>query len=377
MRGLDVVKQLSIKPEIYAFDGCEEFINKFQIGKEDLLITSEHIYNKYVKKFNIQSNVIFIRNYGKGEPSDEMVEAIYSHIKDISYKRVIGIGGGSILDISKLFVLKNISPVVDLFEHKLKFVKDKELVLIQTTCGTGSEVTNISILELKEKHTKLGLAVDELYADYAVMIPELLEDLPFEFFATSSIDALIHAIESSVSPKATAYTKIFSYKAMEIILKGYIKIREKGHEARALLLKDFLLASNYAGIAFGNAGCGAVHAMSYPLGANYHVAHGEANYVMFTGVFKKYQELNPNGKIKELNKFLSDILDCSEDQIYVEIEKLLNIIIAKKSLSEYGVSKEELEEFTESVMTKQGRLMANNYVELSRETVYKVYKDLY
>lgn len=110
-----------------------------------------------------------------------MVEAIYKDIKDISYKRVIAIGGGSVLDVSKLFVLKTISPVVDLFEHKLEFIKEKELILIPTTCGTGSEVTNISILELKAKHTKMGLAVDELYADYAVMIPELLEDLPFQF----------------------------------------------------------------------------------------------------------------------------------------------------------------------------------------------------
>lgn len=371
------MKALSIKPEIHTFDTCKEFIDKFQIGKEDLVITSEHTYASHFSKYDLNTNVIFIRKYGAGEPSDEMVEAIYKDIKNISYKRVIAIGGGSVLDVSKLFALKTISPVVDLFDHKLEFVKDKELILIPTTCGTGSEVTNISILELKARHTKLGLAVDELYADFAVMIPELLEDLPFKFFATSSIDALIHAIESSVSPKATSFTEVFSYKAMEMILKGYQEIAKSGENARIPLLKEFLLASNYAGIAFSNAGCGAVHAMSYPLGANYHVPHGEANYQMFIGVFKTYERLKPKGNIEKLNKFLADVLNCKENQVYIKIEELLNVLIPKKQLREYGLKEEELKEFTESVMTKQGRLMANNYTELTEETVYEIYKSLY
>lgn len=372
-----MMRQLFVKPEIYAFNTCKEFLDNFKIGKEDLVILSEHTYKSYFEKYNMDTNVIFIRKYGSGEPSDEMVEAIYKDVKDVSYKRVIAIGGGSVLDVSKIFALKTISPVVDLFDHKLEFVKDKELILVPATCGTGSEVTNISILELKSRRTKLGLAVDELYADFAVMIPELLEELPFEFFATSSIDALIHAIESSVSPKATSYTEMFSYESMKMILEGYKRIAENGPESRIPLLKDFLLASNYAGIAFGNAGCGAVHAMSYPLGANYHVPHGEANYQMFTEVFKTYQNLKPTGKITKLNKFLAGILGCKDEEVYIKIEQLLNVMIPRKHLREYGVKEEELKEFTESVMTKQGRLMANNYTELTAETVYDIYKKLF
>ena len=78
---------------------------------------------------------------------------------------------------------------------------------------------------------------------------------------------------------------MFGYRAIEMILTGYMKIAKEGKEARIPLLNDFLMASNYAGIAFGNAGCAAVHALSYPLGATFHVPHGEANYAMFTGVF--------------------------------------------------------------------------------------------
>jgi 4-hydroxybutyrate dehydrogenase len=140
---------------------------------------------------------------------------------------------------------------------------------------------------------------------------------------------------------------------------------------------NFLMASTFAGIAFSNAGCAAVHAMSYPLGAVYHIPHGEANYLLFTEVYKTYQSINPDGRIKELNQFLAKILVCEPDQVYDIMEVLLNKIITKKKLREYGVSHEDIRLFTDSVMTKQTRLMANNYVELSEKTIQAIYETLY
>lgn len=371
------MQQIRLMPTIYSYKTCKEFSEALNIGKEDLIITNEYIYGPMFGSLNIDTNVLYQEKYGTGEPSDEMVEAIYSDIEKTPHKRIIAIGGGTIIDIAKLFALENVTPVLDLFDRKLEIAKAKELILVPTTCGTGSEVTNISILELKSRKTKLGLAVDEMYADAAVMIPELLKGLPFKFFATSSIDALIHAVESSVSPKASVYTEMFSYGAIEMILNGYKKIAANGEDARFELLEDFLIASNYAGIAFGNAGCAAVHAMSYPLGARYHVPHGEANYAIFTEVFKAYIAKQPVGKIQKLNKFIADLLECDVENVYDELENLLNHILPKKALSEYGVTEENLVEFTDNVMEKQGRLMANNYVELLKDDVYGIYKRLY
>ena len=176
--------------------------------------------------------------------------------------------------------------------------KVRELIAVPTTCGSGSEVSNVTIAELTELHTKMGLAADELFPDHAVLIPELLEKLPYSYFAASAIDALIHAVESFVSPKASRYTEMFSLKAVEMIIGGFKDMIQHGPDYRMNLLEDFLVASNFAGIAFGNAGTGAVHAMSYPLSGKYHVPHGEANYPFFTTIFAKYAELNPKGKLK-------------------------------------------------------------------------------
>lgn len=210
-----------------------------------------------------------------------------------------------------------------------------------------------------------------------MLIPQLLEGLPFKVFAASSIDALVHAVESALSPKATPYTKLFGYKAIEMIIRGYQTIAKKGPESRFSLLNDFLLASNYAGLAFGTAGCAAVHATSYPLGGKYHVAHGESNYAMFTGVLKNYLELRQDGEIAVMNEFLARLLGCGTQAVYDRLEDLLNQLLPKRSLHEYGVTRQDLRDFTHSVITGQGRLMDNSFVPLDETRVLKIYTELF
>lgn len=370
------MKQLTVKPELFLFEKCGDFVEQFQIGADDFILTNRYIFEPFFGSFNLKANILFQENYGSGEPSDEMAEAIAVDIQG-NPKRVIAIGGGTIIDLAKLYALRNVTPVLELFDMKFPLEKEKELIIVPTTCGTGSEMTNISILELKSRQTKKGLAADSLYADSAVLIPELLRSLPYPVFVASSMDALIHAMESSVSPKSTPYTKLFGYEAIRIILNGYRKIATDGEEARFPRLADFLIASNYAGIAFGNAGVGAVHAMSYPFSGKYHVPHGEANSTLFIGIFHYYMTKSQSGSIAELNLLLAEILDCHVDEVYHELETLLNKIFLRKSLREYGVTPEDLTDFTQNVIDVQGRLMANNFVPLDFDDILRIYQSLY
>ncbi len=370
------MKELSVRPEIYKYDSAKEFAEAFRLQKGDLILTNEYIYRPHFGALDLECDVICQENYGAGEPTDEMAEAILKDIKG-EPKRIIAIGGGTVLDLAKLFALKQVSPVLDLYDGKLPIEKNKELILVPTTCGTGSEVTNIAILALISRGTKKGLAVDEMYADAAVLIPELLSGLPFGVFSASSIDALVHAVESTLSPKANATTRMFGYRAIEMILKGYLEIAEKGPGARLMLLDDFLTASNYAGIAFGNAGCAAVHALSYPLGAIYHVPHGESNYAMFTGVLKNYMELRPEGELLKLNRFIADLIGCPISDVYDETEKLLNVLLPKKPLHAYGMKETEIEQFTDSVLENQQRLLVNNFAKFDRDRILKIYRELF
>lgn len=373
------MKLIQIKPAVHQIATFKAFTEEFNVCETDCILTVRFLHDTFMKNLNLKSEYMFYETYGSGEPSDEMIDAMLSDIRKKNIKRIIAVGGGSVIDIAKLLVLKNTGNALNFFEKSVEIKKEKELVLIPTTCGTGSEVTNISIAEIKSKHTKMGLALDELFGDQAILIPELVVGLPFEFFATSSIDALIHAMESFVSPRSNSTTELFSVQAMEMILSGYKEIIEKGKDHRKNLIDKFLLASNYAGIAFGNTGVGAVHALSYPLGGSYHVPHGEANYQFLTEVFKTYQKKNPTGKITKITELLGKILgfDHNRTDAFAELSKLLDQLISRKPLKEYGMKESEIESFAEGVIKGQQRLLVNNYVPLSQEEIRDIFKALY
>jgi 4-hydroxybutyrate dehydrogenase len=372
------MKYFSLKPTIHKFNSFDEFAGEFTLCSEDLVLTQEFIYEPYMKHLNLPCIFIFQEKYGAGEPSDEMADKILKDIQGKKFNRVIAVGGGTVIDIAKLFVLKGVTSVLDVFEKRIPIIKEKELVIVPTTCGTGSEVTNLSIFEIKSKHTKMGLGINEFNADHAVLIPALIESLPYKFFVYSSVDALIHAFESYVSQRSNIYTELFSVGAVEKILHGYMEIAEKGQDARKGVTEEILMASNFAGIAFGNAGVGAVHALSYPIGANYHVAHGEANYIFFMEVFKAYNRKNPNGKIKDINRLVAGIFGLKDGaDVYAELEKLLEKMLPLKKLREYGVKESDIEALADNVVANQQRLLTNNYTPLSRDEIRDIYKNLF
>lgn len=371
------MKEIIWKTELHSYHTCQEFADEFKLCETDLILTNEYIYKPYFGSMNLNCQVLYQEAYGAGEPTDIMTEAIMRDMIKTGCNRVIAIGGGTVIDIAKVLAAAGDESIDTLYSMAPDMPKRRELIILPTTCGTGSEVTNIAILNRTRLGTKMGLVGPAMYADTAVLISQLLEGLPFGVFATSSIDALVHAVESSLSPKATPYTKLFGYKAIEMIIRGYQTIAREGQEARFPLLNDFLLASNYAGLSFGTAGCAAVHAMSYPLGGKYHVPHGESNYAMFTGVLKNYMEIRQDGELEVLNAYLADLLGCSAKDVYDCLEELLNQILPKKSLREYGVTEPELKEFTRSVMETQGRLMGNNFVPFDEARVLKIYTELY
>lgn len=372
------MQALRVVPKVFYFDTFKAFNDTFKICKDDLVLTNQWIYDPFMAPLGIDTNVMFQEKYGAGEPSDEMIDAIAADMKQYDFKRIIAFGGGTIVDICKILALDVPDKSVDLFTGVAAPKKMKELVVVPTTCGTGSEVTNVAIAELKSLHVKKGIAVDQTYADYAVLVPETVKGLPYKFFVTSSIDALIHAIESYLSPLASPFTEMYSLQAIKMIMAGYKEIVAKGEAERLNHLKDFVLASNYAGIAFGNAGCAAVHALSYSIGGAFHVPHGEANYQFFTEVFKMYTRKKPDGKIRQATQIFADVLgvDVNGD-VYGELEKFLNNLILKKPLRAYGMTEAQIDEFAKSTVDNQQRLLGNNYVFLTDEEIREIFANLY
>ena len=244
-----------------------------------------------------------------------------------------------------------------------------------TTCGTGSEVTNISIINRTTKGVKVGLVSPAMFADEAALVPGMLLSLPYPVFATSSIDAMVHAVESYLSPNACALSELFSAKALHLILSCWKDaVAAGGKDAWKKHALEFLRASNYAGIAFGHAGCAAVHAMAYPLGGVHHIPHGQANQLMFADVMRKYQEKKPIGKLNQLEELLGAELDVEPVFSLENLYKLMDEVLKKDPLHEHGVTADELPVFAKNVIETQQRLLGNNYVELTEDDLLDIYR---
>lgn len=372
-------REIVFAPTLYKCQNFGEFAQEFALNSRDLVLTNEFIYTPFMKEYNLDCQFVFQEKFGVGEPSEEMIEAIYAAIDYDSYDRVVAIGGGAIMDLCKLLGIKRPSSVHNLFFKKDDVVHEKEVIAIPTTCGTGSEVTNISVAIVHSDNgstTKLGLVSDAIIPNKVCLIPDLLKTLPYGPFASSAIDALIHAVESYLSPsRATMTTELFGIKAMELILEGFRRIGESGPEARFDYLEEFVTASLYAGLAFLKAGCATVHAMSFPLGGTYHVPHGESNYALFPKVLEKYDAINPTGKIMEFKNLIARILGCDASESLTVLAALEEKILHLKPLREYGFTEEDVEIFADSVLANQQRLVTNSYVPLTRDLIVEIYAE--
>ncbi|MBU9725122.1 iron-containing alcohol dehydrogenase [Diplocloster modestus] len=367
----------SVRPNILYFDHFDEFTRKFLIGPKDLLITNQKISDTWFREKIKTAALIIPSDYSEGEPSDQMIEYIYNDILYTAYDRVIAIGGGSIMDIAKLFSLKQITPALDLFQKSVPAVRSRNLILVPTTCGTGSEITNISNLNMISLHTKLGLTDDSMYADYAVLIPELLKTLPYSYFAISSFDALCHGVESYLSPAATPFTELYSKKTIDMVLRGYMDIAAHGPDSRFQSLDNYLLAGTYGGIAISNAGCGLIHALAHPLGSQFRIPHGQAVRALFTTVLKCYEKYAPDSKLCILTGYLSDLLYCAREDALERLEALIQAVLPFQPLHTYGVRLTDLRTYAPNIQNLQQKLLKNSPYQPTLKNIDEIYRSVY
>lgn len=373
------MRGFSIKTEIEEYDTFEEYAKEAQLGADDLVLCGEHTYDDYVAPLSLPVQTLFREKYGKGEPTDEMVDAILDDLRTKSYNRIIAIGGGTVIDIAKAVAVAGPTDKVDdLYDKAAQLKAYHELVIIPTTCGTGSEVTSISVINRIKKGIKMGLASSAMLPAKAVMITNLLDSLPYKVFATSSIDAMVHSVESYLSPNACTISRIFSKEALITIIKSWKKSVEAGGcEAWKEYAADFLKASNWAGLGFGYGGCAAVHATAYPLGSVYHIPHGQSNQLMFRAVMEKYKELQPVGRINELESIIAQALKTDDTGTFSALYELMDEVFKAQPLRELGVKEDDLPEFAHNVIETQQRLLKNNYVPLTESQLLEVYKSAY
>ena len=237
---MNVIKQ----PNFIIFG--KNSINEFNFPADCLVITSKGAKKRgWLDFFKLKNYYI----YDKVEPnpSIEIINEIISDFRDSNFSHVIGLGGGSSLDVAKFVALK------------LKKFK----ILIPTTFGSGSEVTRISVLKVNGK--KQSFHDDGLFADVAIIDPQFLENSSQDVIKNSAIDALAQCSEAYDSKLSNNYTKFLCKKAFDVLENGIVN--EK--------YEDLATGSLYCGLGFGNSSTTLGHALSYVF-SNEGISHGHA-----------------------------------------------------------------------------------------------------
>ncbi len=312
------------------------------------------------------------------EPPLAIGEKLVDFTRKHHFDLVIGLGGGSALDLAKLAAVLavhdgKVADYLNLTGTKTLEQKGLPKILIPTTSGTGSEVTNISVLSLET--TKDVVAHDYLLADIAIVDPELTISLPPKITAATGVDALTHAIEAYVSINANEVTDALALQAIRLISGSIRTAVQDGQNKQAR--SDMSYGSYLAGLAFFNAGVAGVHALAYPLGGQFHIAHGDSNAVLLPYVM---------GYIRQsCEKRMKDILDAmgissaylsQEEASYKcvdALQQLVQDVNIPSTLKGFNIPEEALEQLTDDA-TKQIRILARSPMLLEREDIYTIYR---
>lgn len=370
--------EFQIKPRISEIETFREFAEHFDLGAGDTIFTEKFLYDRYMDGI-VQCETLFLDDFGLGEPTDSVIDKMLDAIRGRDIKRIIGIGGGTILDIAKILCIKDATTTEDIFDDVVAPVRDKGMILVPTTCGTGCEMTCVSVVDMTRRGTKMGKRIEANFADHAVLIPELLSDLPEKVFQFSSMDALVHAMEIFVAPTGNPYNDVFCESVIRTILSRYRILADEGFEKRHEFVMDFLRASTFAGIALANTACGAVHALAMHFGSAHHVAHGESNSMFLVAVFRKYLEIEPSGKLMALGAIIDEVIGTGhgEGTAFDKLGRAIERLMPQKRLAEYGVAEDQLGVYADKVIATQQRLLKNNFTPLEKADLLDIYRTVY
>jgi alcohol dehydrogenase len=292
---------------------------------------------------------------------------------------IIGLGGGSPLDIAKVcaVLVTNTRPVAELFGIDQVTSAGLKTILIPTTAGTGSEVTPIAILSDENEKLKKGIVSPRLFPAVAILDPDLTLGMPPQVTAATGLDALIHAVEAFTSKNANSLSDVLARQAMRLIYGHIRKAFANGEDAaaRAQMLEGSLLA----GMAFANAGVTAVHAFAYPIGAEFHIPHGVANSIMLPPVmeFNMLGNLEKFAEIAEIFGEPLSGLNLRERALRMvkAISELVDDLQIPRNLSGFGVTEKHIPGLAQGVM-KVTRLLANNPRRITQSDAERIYRQV-
>lgn len=316
------------------------------------------------------------------EPSYMAVQAVVDEFKQSGADLIVACGGGSVMDAAKLasILVTDEYGVKELLDNPGMARKCVPIVLIPTTAGTGAEVTPNAIVGVPEKELKIGIVNENMIADYVILDARLIKNLPRKIAAATGVDALAHCIECFTSNKANPFSDMYALEGCDLIINN---IERACDDPTAMVEKNRMqMAAYYGGLAITASGTTAVHALSYPLGGKYHIAHGVSNAILLTPVMRF------NARNEAFRERLALAYDrCCHEEVKAKtvdekaqwmisrMEQIVKHLEIPTSLKEFNVPAEDLEGLVEAGMSVQ-RLLVNNMVKLTADDARMLYQEI-
>ncbi|WP_026652670.1 iron-containing alcohol dehydrogenase [Butyrivibrio proteoclasticus] len=316
-----------------------------------------------------------------GEPTNVMIADALSIYRKENCDFLIGIGGGSALDIMKAVAAMdaNEGKLSDYMGKEITGIKTK-MVAIPTTAGTGSEATQFTIVSDVDTGVKMLLKGAQLMPDVAIIDPELTMTLPPKMTASTGLDALTHAVEAYTSRKAQPLTDTLAISAIKRIF-NYLPLafHDEGSDVARTQMS---IAALEAGMAFNNSSVTLVHGMSRPIGALFHVPHGISN-AMLLSVCLEYAKEGAKERFADMARAIgaandSDSVEVAADIFMSQIKKICHVCQIP-TLAGYGIEKEaffaQIDKMAEDAMISGSP--SNTVRELDVEVIKELYRKLY
>ena len=315
-----------VKIKIDTIDVIETVLNSLHSQPKNIVVLtrggdfsespSGNTISKCLEAFEVKYLEVEISN-----PDVEDLYHYYQQINNFDYQCIVGIGGGSVLDLSKsLSALKNMeidstTALRSVIEQKL-YKENQNIVPwigMPTTSGTGSEVTCWATIWDRARGIKLSIDCEKLYANTAIIDPTLTASLPKASTASTALDALCHATEAYWSKKSNEISRVYSLEAIKRIVNNIEKVLTQPNEIT--IRNEIALGSLYAGLAFSNTRTTACHSISYPLTLELGIDHGIAASLTLA----KVMELNLETIIEKDQLFQAfGVSNCKEIQEFIE-----------------------------------------------------------
>ena len=314
------------------------------------------------------------------EPNYMEAQKLVDQCKAYGADFILACGGGSAMDTAKLssVLMTDEYGIKELLDEPGRARKCIPSIAIPTTAGTGAEATPNAIVGVPERQLKIGIVNPDMIYDYVILDAIMIKNLPRKIAAASGVDAMAHAIECFTSNKANPLSDTYALDAFEKILNN---LERACDDPEAMDAKRAMqIAALYGGMAITASGTTAVHALSYPLGGKYHIAHGVSNAILLMPVMKFNEPMIRERLAAAYDYAVHEETGCvtvEEKSAWLinrmdEIVKHLNI---PTSLTEFGVPKEDLEELVKSGM-EVTRLLVNNMRPVTADDARNIYRQV-